>query len=165
VLEKAWPAGSAVPDGLLPGSYYFGFYAVRAYAHAGLADRHFDFVQPWRAMLKRNFTTWPELRDPTRSDTHAWSGHPTADLLGIVAGIEPDAPGFAKVRIAPHLGSLTQLDAAMPSPKGLVEAGYRQDGNRLKATIRLPPALKGTFIWGGKTVALHPGQNEVDVPR
>jgi len=165
VLEKAWPAGSAVPDGLLPGSYYFGFYAVRAYAHAGLADRHFDFVQPWRAMLKRNFTTWPELRDPTRSDTHAWSGHPTADLLGIVAGIEPDAPGFAKVRIAPHLGSLTQLDAAMPSPKGLVEAGYRQDGNRLKATIRLPPALKGTFVWGGKTVALHPGQNEVDVPR
>jgi len=25
----------------------------------------------------------------TRSATHAWSAHPTADLLGIVAGIQP----------------------------------------------------------------------------
>jgi hypothetical protein len=166
VLAKAWPVGTvALPDGLLPGSYYFGFYAARAYAHAGQSDRYLEFLAPWRALLKQNFTTWPELREPTRSDSHAWSGHPTAKLLEIVAGIAPDALGFSKVRIAPHLGSLTHLDAAMPAPQGLIEAHYEQDGPRLKAVIQLPPALTGAFLWKGKTVTLHPGANAIEVPQ
>lgn len=165
VLAKAWPPEAAVPDGLLPGSYYFGFYAARAYEHAGQGDLYLDFLAPWRAMLKRNFTTWPELRDPTRSDSHAWSGHPTADLLGIVAGIAPAAPGFSKVMIAPHLGSLTKLDAAMPSPKGLIETRYNRVGDRLTAAIRLPPGLSGTFMLKGRATPLHPGQNEIEMPR
>jgi len=165
VLERAWPTGAPAPESLLPGSYYFGFYAARAYAHAGEADRYLDFLQPWRALLKQNFTTWPELREPTRSDSHAWTGHPTAGLLEIVAGIEPDAPGFSKVRIAPHLGALAYLDAAMPSPQGLIEARYEQDGVKLKAVIKLPPALKGAFVWKGKTVTLQPGANAIELPR
>jgi hypothetical protein len=165
VLEKAWPAGVSVPDGLLPGSFYFGFYAARAYEHAGLADRYLDFLQPWRALLKQNFTTWPELRDPTRSDTHAWSGHPTADLLTIVGGIAPASPGFGTVSVEPHLATLSSLDVAVPHPKGLIEAHYSLDDGGLKATLRLPPALRGVFRWHGKSVALHAGLNEIKLPR
>ena len=163
VLERAWPPGPTVPDGLLPGSYYFGFYTARAYDHAGHADRYLDFLGPWRGLLKRNFTTWPELRDPTRSDSHAWSGHPTADLLGIVAGIGPASPGFATVRIAPHLGALTSLDAAMPHPKGLIQAHYVTHGGELKATLTLPSGLYGNFQWKGKNIPLHQGLNEITV--
>lgn len=161
VLAKAWPPDLPAPDGLLPGSYYFGFYAARAYAHAGEGDRYIELLAPWRRLLKLNFTTWPELREPTRSDSHAWSGHPTSGLLSIVAGIEPGAPGFSKVRIAPHLGSLTRLDAAMPSPNGLIAAHYDQDGKMLTARLRLPPGLSGSFWWRGRSIALHPGLNEI----
>jgi len=63
------------------------------------------------------YEPWPESRGDTRSDTHAWSAHPTADLLGVIAGIRPGAPGYARVRIAPVLGDLTSLDAAAARPK------------------------------------------------
>ena len=165
VLAKAWPLGTSAPAGLLPASFYFGFYGARAYEHAGLADRYLEFLQPWRALLKLNFTTWPELREPTRSDSHAWSGHPTADLLSIVAGIAPASPGFGTVRIAPHLGALSSLDVATPHPKGLIEAHYAQSGDRLKAALRLPAGLRGIFVWKDRTIVLHPGMNEIEVPR
>jgi len=165
VLAKAWPQGTSAPDGLLPASFYFGFYGARAYERAGLADRYLGFLQPWRALLKQNFTTWPELREPTRSDSHAWSGHPTADLLSIVAGIAPASPGFGTVRIAPHLGVLSSLDVATPHPRGLIEARYVQSADRLKAALRLPPGLHGIFVWKDRTIVLHPGMNEIEVPR
>lgn len=164
VLMRAWPAGLPVPEGLLPASYYFGFYGARAYTHAGLADRYQEFLKPWRDMLNRHFTTWPELRDPTRSDSHAWSGHPTADLLAIVAGITPASPRFGSVRIAPHLGSLSSLDAAMPHPKGLIEVHFSQTEGKIKATLKLPAAVSGSFVWKGRTIALHPGLNDVEAP-
>ena len=53
-------------------------------------------------MLNRGLTTWAETADPTRSDCHAWSASPNYDLLSIVAGIQPAAPGFKRVRIEPH---------------------------------------------------------------
>ncbi len=165
VLTRAWPPGMPVPDGLLPASFYFGFYGARAYVHAGLADRYQDFLQPWRALLQQHFTTWPELRDPTRSDSHAWSAHPTTDLLAIVAGITPASAGFGTVRIAPYLGSLSSLDAAMPHPKGLIEVHYSQSEGKVRATLRLPAAVNGTFIWKGRSIALHPGVNDVEVPQ
>lgn len=165
VLAKAWPPGTVVPEGLLPGSFYFGFYAARAYMHAGEADRYIDLLQPWRTLLNRNFTTWPELRDPTRSDSHAWSGHPTADLLDIVAGVAPGSPGFGTVRIEPHLGALSSLDVAIPHPKGLIEVRYSQHDGVLEAVLRLPPGLRGIFRWQGKSVALHAGLNEIRFAR
>jgi hypothetical protein len=52
-------------------------------------------------------STRDETRDlASRSDCHAWSAHPNYDLLTIVAGIKPGAPGFKKARIELHLGSL-----------------------------------------------------------
>jgi len=165
VLTRAWPPGMPVPEGLLPASYYFGFYGARAYTHAGLADRYLDFLRPWRAMLQQHFTTWPELRDPTRSDSHAWSAHPTADLLAIVAGITPGSAGFGTVRIAPHLGSLSSLDAAMPHPKGLIEVHFSQTEDKIKASLKLPTAVSGSFVWKDRTIVLHPGMNDVEVPQ
>lgn len=159
MLKVAPPGASAAPSDLLPASYYFFFYVARAYAHAGLADRYPELLQPWRELLKLNFTTWPEEHEPTRSDTHAWSAHPTADLLGIVAGIQPAAPGFARVRIEPHLGSLQSLDAAMPTPTGLIEARYEISNGVLNAHLVLPRGLTGSLVWAGRTLPLRAGTN------
>jgi hypothetical protein len=134
---------------------------ARALDHAGLSDRYLDLLKPWRAMLKRNFTTWPETPDPSRSDTHAWSAHPTVGLMTYVAGIKSDAPGFARVRIEPHLGTLTSLDAAVAHPRGSIETKYSLRGASLAATITLPEGLTGTFAWKGRTRPLSSGKNEI----
>jgi hypothetical protein len=111
-------------------------------------------LQTWRDLLKLNYTTWPESRGQPRSDTHAWSAHPTADLLGVVAGIRPAAPGYSRLRVEPSLGNLSSLDAIAATPHGPVEVSYRISKGRLRADITRPSALPGEFVWRGKTHAL-----------
>jgi hypothetical protein len=162
VLLKVAPPGAAdAPEDVLPASYYFRFYLAQAYERAGLADRYLELLQPFRDLVKLHFTTWPEVRGETRSDSHAWSAHPTADLLRIVAGVEPSAPGSSAVRIEPHLGALTSVDATVPTPKGLVQVRYAVKDNALDAGLTVPEGLPATFVWRGKVIPLHAGSNEL----
>jgi len=108
-------------------------------------------------MLDLGLSTWAERPGRTRSDSHAWSAHPNYDLLTIVAGIKPASPGFRRVRVEPHLGTLDRLDARMPHPKGEIAVSYRRDGRALTASIHLPSGLAGEFVWGSLTRALREG--------
>jgi alpha-L-rhamnosidase len=105
---------------IIPASYYFRFYLARAIDHAGHAELYPRLLGPWRHMLSLGLSTWAEKPVPSRSDAHAWSSHPTYDLLTLMAGIKPDAPGFQRIRIAPHFGSLDEMDAVMPHPRGII---------------------------------------------
>jgi alpha-L-rhamnosidase len=149
------------PDGVLSASYYFRFYLARALEHAGMADDYLHALAPWRKLLPLHFSTWPEIPGDTRSDSHAWTSHPIYDLLTLVAGIEPATPGFATVRIAPHLGDLRSLAAAYPHPEGLIEVSYQRHEKGIDATITLPGTLSGEFLFNGKTQPLKPGTNHV----
>lgn len=157
--------GIDAPAGITGSSYYFSFYLVRALEHAGLSERYLDLMTTWRKMLPQNFTTWPENEDPSRSDTHAWSAHPTADLLAVVAGVQPASPGFGAVRVAPHLGRLRSVDAAVAHPQGTIEVSHRLNGDALESTVTLPAGLSGEFTWRGQTVALVPGANTIRITR
>lgn len=165
ILDRVTVRGQGIdaPEGITGSTYYFSFYLARALEHAGLGDRYLELMPTWRRMLAKNFTTWPEEGDPTRSDTHAWSAHPTADLLAIVAGVEPASPGFTTVRIAPHLGDITSLDATTAHPRGLIQTTYRRQGQRLDATVTLPAGISGEFVWNGKSEPLKPGVNRLTV--
>ena len=158
VLEKVLSDSS-----LTQCSYYYRFYLFQAMQKAGLADLYLDQLAPWRNMLALGLSTWAETPEPTRSDCHAWSAHPNIGLLAIVAGIQPDAPGFSKVRIAPHPGALQQLDASIPHPDGSISVSYRVEGSALKARITLPPGLTGTFVWKGKQIPLHAGEQQLSL--
>ncbi|HVZ83839.1 MAG TPA: alpha-L-rhamnosidase C-terminal domain-containing protein [Terracidiphilus sp.] len=165
VLRKILPIEpGTTPDGVLSASYYFRFYLARALDHAGMADEYLDSLKAWRDLLPLHFSTWPEQPGDTRSDSHAWSAHPIYDLLTLVAGIESASPGFATVRIAPHLGPLPSLSATFPHPAGLITVEYTRHGSRLDATITLPAALSGSFVDGGRTTLLHPGVNHIAAP-
>ncbi len=149
------------PDGVLSASYYFRFYLSRALDHAGMADDYLKSLDPWRKLLPLHFSTWPEIPGDTRSDSHAWSAHPIYGMLTLVAGIEPASPGFATVRIAPHLGPLDHLTATFPHPLGEIKVEYHREGPGLTATITCPGTLAGTFVFNGKTQPLKPGINEI----
>jgi len=149
-------AGKPVPPMSTP-SYYFRFYLSRALEHAGLADLYLSNLKPWYNMLHLGLSTWAETPEPTRSDCHAWSASPNYDLLTVVAGIHPAAPGFRKVRIEPHLRGLHHLEASMPHAGGLIRTNYKLDGNRWTTTIDLPSGLAGNLVWEGHSYALHSG--------
>ncbi|MGA8043841.1 MAG: alpha-L-rhamnosidase C-terminal domain-containing protein [Terracidiphilus sp.] len=152
------------PDGVMGASYYFRFYLARALEHADMSDDYLASLAPWRKLLPLHFSTWPETPGDTRSDSHAWSAHPIYDLLTLVAGIEPASPGFATVRIAPHLGSLPALKASFPHPAGAIQVDYKKSDHGLDATVTLPPGLTGTFVLHGQTQPLHPGVNHIVAP-
>jgi hypothetical protein len=142
-------------------SYYFRFYLFRAMKKAGLADEYLSQLGPWRKMLDLGLTTWAETPEPTRSDCHAWSAHPNFDLLATVAGIESAAPGFTKVAIEPHLGTLERLQATFPHPRGEITVRYQRRGKSLVADVSLPAQLSGEFSWQGKKVSLHGGSQHL----
>ena len=165
ILDKVTKlVGIDAPDGILTTSYYFSWYLIHAYEHIGLGDRYFNQLQTWRDLTKQHFTTWPEQRGRTRSDTHAWSAHPTADLLGIVAGIQPGAPGYSSVEVAPHPGPLKSFDAAAATPKGVVKVRYALTGANATFDVVLPAGLSGEFKWHGKMLPLKPGKTFISVP-
>jgi hypothetical protein len=160
--------------GILSASYYFRFYLARALDHAGMADEYLKSLDPWRKLLLLHFSTWPEIPGDTRSDSHAWSAHPVYDMLTLVAGIEPASPGFAIVRIAPHLGSLDHLTATFPHPQGDIQIEYRftgshgesqnKGGSAFHAHITLPGTVSGTFVFNARSWPLKPGENQIEIP-
>ena len=152
------------PDGILSASYYFRFYLARALDHAGMADNYLQSLDPWRKLLPLHFSTWPEVPGDTRSDSHAWSAHPIYDMLTLVAGVEAASPGFAAVRIAPHLGDLNSLVASFPHPQGTIQVDYHRQPGVFEATITLPGTLAGTFVYQGRSWPLKAGTNHIVVP-
>jgi len=148
---------------LIGASFYFRYYLARALDHAGMADEYLKTLGDWHGFLKMGFTTWPEQPGDTRSDSHAWTAHPTYDLLTLVAGIEPASPGFKTVRIAPHLGDLTSVEASYPHLAGILHVKYAVSGGALHAEVELPDGLTGEFIWKGKTTALKGGKVTLDL--
>jgi hypothetical protein len=74
---------------------------------------------------------------------HGWAGGPTAWLSRNVLGIEPAAPGFAKVRITPRLGRLEWAEGSYPTPKGIIRVRHeKQADGSVKSTIELPPGIE-----------------------
>jgi len=162
-VSDGYTATGPVPP-LTKATYYFRFYLARALDHVGMGNQYLQLLGPWRAMVSLGLTTWAEQPEPTRSDSHAWSAHPNYDFLTIVAGIRPRTPGFATVLVAPHLGSLKHLSAAVANPKGMIEAEYTVEHSRVKAIITLPADVSGELLWNGKTSSLHAGKQELQLP-
>ena len=158
------PATGRVPPGgeFSPASIYFRFYVARALDHAGMSDLYLDTLGAWRKMLTLGLTTWAETDEPTRSDDHAWSAHPNYNLLTLVAGIKPGAPGFRTVLVAPHPGALTEFSAHMPHPLGDIAFRYRTSAGIRVFDVSLPPGLKGTFEWSGQSALLAEGANHFE---
>jgi hypothetical protein len=114
-------------------------------------------------MLALGLTTTPERPDPTRSDSHAWSAHPNYGLLATVLGVRPAAPGFRRVRIAPHLGPLRRVEGRVPHSGGSIDVELvRRGEDGLAATVTLPPGLSGVFSWRGQERRLVGGRQTLE---
>ena len=144
---------------------YYKFYLHEALVKAGLGDGYLDWLDIWRENMAMGLTTWAETSDlnGTRSDCHAWGASPNIELYRTVLGIDSAAPGYTRVRIEPHLGSILEIGGSVPHPEGSVDVSYKVKGKTLQAEIILPDGVDGTFVWKGKDYELHGGRNTLKI--
>jgi alpha-L-rhamnosidase len=159
IMEKTYKN-----DSITNCSFYFRFYLAEAMKKAGLGDTYTDMLQPWQKMLGYGLTTFAEESEPSRSDCHAWSASPVYHFLELICGIQPGAPGFTKIKIAPELGNLEWVQGTMPHKYGLISMRIEKTKNgKLLGNVQLPKKLDGYFEWKGKRMHLKPGINKIDM--
>jgi hypothetical protein len=146
---------------LAPASIYFKYYLHQAAIKAGLGNSYLQWLGKWRENIQLGLTTWAEMSEvsTSRSDCHAWGSSPNIEFYRTVLGIDTDAPGFRRVKIEPHLGSLENVSGEMPHWKGNISVTYTKSGGKWNIRITLPESIGGSFKWGGKTFELHPGES------
>ena len=127
----------------------------------GLGNDYLNWLDKWRENLQMGLTTWAETSDvsTTRSDCHAWGASPNIEFLRTVVGIDSDAPGFSRIKVQPHPGTLTNIKSEMPHPMGKISAEYLKKNDRWSFTLDLPAGLTGSLVWAGKSYPLKPGKN------
>ena len=128
----------------------------------------------WGGMLNLGATSFWEEYNPDKKDAehlamygrkfgkslcHAWGASPNIEFYRMVLGIDSYAPGFSKVKIEPHLGTLTNVSGEIPHPNGKVAVAYFLDKGKWKIKISLPQNTPGIFIWKGKRYPLKAGEN------
>jgi hypothetical protein len=157
----------AVANGLLNDkslnqcTIYFKYYLHQALAKAGRGDDYMNWLGIWRENIALGLTTWAEDSSlPTvRSECHAWGASPNIEFFRTVLGVDSDAPGFARVKIEPHLGTLTNVAGEIPHPNGKIFVEYVLEGGKSKINIQLPVKTTGTLHWKAKTYVLKAGAN------
>ena len=74
---------------------------------------------------------------------HGWAGGPTAWLSRNVLGVEPVAPGCAKVKITPELGRLAWAEGTFPTPRGPIHVRHdKQPDGSVKTSVKLPDGIE-----------------------
>ncbi len=146
---------------LTQATIYFKYYVNRALVKAGLGNDYLNRLDVWKENLKYGMTTFAEISDlqNTRSDCHAWGASPNIEFFRTVLGIDSYAPGFCKVKIEPHLGSLKRAGGEIPHPDGKIEVSYLLKKDKWSIRIELPKNISGVFIWKGKRYELEGGKN------
>ncbi len=139
---------------LAPASIYFKYYTHLAGVKAGLGNDYLSWLDIWRKNIAMGLTTWAEISDidKARSDCHAWGSSPNIEFFRTVLGIDSDAPGFARIKIEPHLGAIQNISGEMPHPNGTISVTYGVVNGHTTARIRLPQNTPGRLVWKGPAV-------------
>ncbi|QDU72961.1 alpha-L-rhamnosidase-related protein [Mucisphaera calidilacus] len=142
-------------DDMAPASVYFSHHVHEALLRHNRVDAFLQRLGFWNSLIEQGFLTAIESPEPSRSDCHGWGAHPIYHALSALAGIRPDAAGFATARITPRFGPLTHLQATLPHPRGEITVDLRRNRNTLAGTITTP--VPGSLHWNGHTTQLTPG--------
>ena len=145
---------------------YFSYYLFETYFKFGRGDLFLKRLDLWRSYVKKGLTTTQEAPDggkngqnESRSDCHAWGAHPIWFMQTGLAGIASDAPFFKKVIIKPCPGDLKYIKATHPHPTGWIKVDLEFKNNKATGSIHTP--VEGSFVFGGQTIELKVGLNEI----
>lgn len=137
------------------------FTLFRALDKVGLYGRTAPIWDQYFAMLDRNLTTVPERPGETRSDCHAWSALPLYEVPRMLLGVQPAAPGWARIRVEPHAIGLERLSGTVPTPKGPVTVRWEKAGDALRVSVEGPKDVPLELCANGMTVLGKDGRAEI----
>ena len=128
---------------LAQASVAFAFYLFRALEKCGWYEKTDELWELWRQMLRDNMTTCVENDTDARSDCHAWASLLCYEMPAVILGVRPAAPGFAKVKLNPQMGVLSEAEGDVITPKGVVHVAWkkRKDGS-CRLDYRLPAGME-----------------------
>jgi hypothetical protein len=135
---------------LCPLTMFSAYFAYRALAHAGRYDLAPQLLAPWPKMLEWGLTTCPEIPNyaKTRSDCHAWSAAPLVEFCREILGVQPAAPGYREIRIAPQPSGLKFARGRVPltrinetDPPRFVEIDWRMERDAMHLHAHTPPGV------------------------
>jgi len=151
-------------DDLARTTIYYSYYTFRTFEKLGLYDQVYrDRQYNWTDQIALHATTWFEKGGRARSDCHAWGAWIMCDLLTSVLGIRPASPGFATVRIAPHLMDVPWARGSMPTVRGAICVDLKREGEKIHAEVCLPEGVTGVFVArDGTEQTLTSGPNSVE---
>ncbi|MBC8138385.1 MAG: alpha-L-rhamnosidase [Fibrella sp.] len=153
----------AAPD-LARTTIYFSHYLFDTLYQHGRTDIFLKRLSSWHDLRANGLKTTIEMPEPTRSDCHAWGAHPLYHYFASLLGIRPGEMGFASVRIAPQLGTLTSASGRMAHPAGFIEVALERNADTVTAQVTLPDGIAGVFIYGGQELTLRAGTQSVTLP-
>jgi alpha-L-rhamnosidase len=162
-MQKPLMEKTLISKDMAPCTIYFKYYLHQAATKAGLGNDYLAWLSEWRNQLSIGLTTWAESPEPSRSDCHAWGCSPNIEFFRTVLGVDSDAPGFASVKITPHLGALKNAEGKIPHPKGVMEVKYSTTKKGTTAEISLPKDLRGKLLWQGKAYSLVGGKQVIEL--
>lgn len=60
-------------------------------------------------------------------------------------------------------GDLTELAGEMVHPRGRIIADLQFSSGHVRGSVVLPDGVRGTFVYGGKTIRLQPGTQAIEI--
>src|SRR5690606_12021808 len=121
-------------------------------------DMFYERLADWQRLDEDGLMTTPEHWGGTRSDRHAWGGHPLFHYYITILGVRPSGFEFERVVIDPQLGRIGQASGVMARPHGPMNVDYQiSDTGHLHVNIELPASLEGEFVNAGYSRPLLPG--------
>ena len=118
-------------------TFVFSFFLFRALETAGMYEITNDLWDKWKDALCMNLTTWPEDLTGQRSDCHGWGSLPLYEFTRCILGVQPEEPGWRKIRIQPHCLSLPNASGKVITNVGIVEVEWEKtsEGFIIKGSV------------------------------
>ena len=119
----------------------------------------------WLYLIERcDATTFPEHYDGGGSQNHAFLGSaPGLWIYKYLVGIQPAAPGYREVRIAPYLPEdMTAASATVDTLYGPIRVSWDREGETARLRVELPPNVSGTVCWNGNEYAVESGVSQFE---
>ena len=130
-------------------SVYAAQYLLEALFENGAADAAHALItapgdRSWRHMVESGTTitweAWDQRYKPNQDWNHAWGAAPANLFPYFVVGARPLAPRWARVRVCPHPGPLTEASGTIPTPHGPLLVRWTKT-NSFQLSITLPAGM------------------------
>lgn len=133
----------------MAGSPYAAQYLLEALFENGQSAAALSLItapgdRSWRHMVDSGATmtweAWDQKYKPNLDWNHAWAAAPANLLPRFVLGAQPLKPGWSRILIKPHPGTLTWAKGHIPTPRGELSVSWiRKKDFTLRLT--LPPGM------------------------